>query len=145
MDCLTTDGRRRLADLVALAIPLCRDAQSKQCVRRGPGRSPEYQEWQIAVLIVIAVAHGRKSKSSQWRFLKEREPELLGALGMERFPCRDTYSRRYRDAHRLLDIAVERQGKLALREHVCDARCAAADKSLTAADNLIGYAPAGFG
>ena len=132
MDCLTTDGRRRLADLVALAIPLCRDAQSKQCVRRGPGRSPEYQEWQIAVLIVIAVAHGRKSKSSQWRFLKEREPELLGALGMERFPCRDTYSRRYRDAHRLLDIAVERQGKLALREHVCDARCAAADKSLVA-------------
>jgi len=133
MDCLTTDGRRRLADLVALAIPLCRDAQSKQCVRRGPGRSPEYQEWQIAVLIVIAVAHGRKSKSSQWRFLKEREPELLEALRMERFPCRDTYSRRYRDAHRLLDIAVERQGKLALREHVCDARCAAADKSLVAA------------
>src|SRR5438034_8927894 len=104
MDCLTTDGRRHLADLVALAIPLCRDAQSKQCVRRGPGRSPEYQEWQIAVLIVIAVAHGRKSKSSQWRFLKERAPELRGWLVMERLPCRATYSRRSRDAHVLMDL-----------------------------------------
>src|SRR2546430_11119589 len=111
MDCLTTDGRRRLADLVALAIPLCRDAQSKQCVRRGPGRSPEYQEWQIAVLIVIAVAHGRKSKSSQWRFLKEREPGLLGGPGMGRFPSRGTYSRRSPAAPRPLAIPAGRPGQ----------------------------------
>src|SRR2546423_1577324 len=110
MDCLTTDGMRRVADLVALAIPLCRDAQSKQCVRRGPGRSPEYQEWQIAVLIVIAVAHGRKSKSSQWRVLQEREAGLLGGLGVGRVPSRRTYSRRYRDAPRPLGLAGGRAG-----------------------------------
>ena len=131
MDCLATDGRR-LADLVALAIPVCRDA-AKQFQQAGPGRPPAYQEWQIAVLIVVAIVHGRKSKSSQWRFLKQHEQELLEALALPRMPCRDTYSRRYRDEHLLFERAVELQGKLALKEHVCEAQCVAGDKSLITA------------
>ena len=131
MDCLATDGRR-LADLVELAIPVCRDA-AKHVERTGPGRPPEYQEWQLAVLIVVAIAHGRKSKSSQWRFVKQHEQELLGLLNLQRMPCRDTYSRRYRNEHLLFDKAVELQGKLALKEHVCCAQCVAGDKSLISA------------
>jgi len=132
MCCLTRDGRR-LADLVELAIPLCRNAQNKLSTKRGPGRPPDYQEWQIAVLIVIALLHKRKSKSSQWRFLKEHQKVLLDALQLKRMPCRDTYSHRYCNAHQLLDMAVELQGKLALKEHVCDAHCTAGDKSLITA------------
>jgi hypothetical protein len=133
MDCLATDGRR-LADLVQLAIPACRDAVN-DVQHTGPGRPPEYQEWQIAVLIVVAVAHRRKSKSSQWRFLRAHQHQLLEPLGMKKFPCRDTYCRRYLHVHRrLFDKAIERQGKLALKQHVCSAaECVVVDKSLIAA------------
>jgi Transposase DDE domain len=131
MDRPAKDGRH-LADLVQLAIPLCKAAQSK-CSGRGPGRPPDYEEWQIAVLIVIAILHRQKSKSSQWRFLKKHQQQLMAALTLRRFPCRDTYSRRYCNAGRLLDIAVELQGKLALKEHVCNAQVVAVDKSLVKA------------
>ena len=121
------DGRH-LDDLVQLAISLCIAAQAK-VARCGPGRPPDYEEWQIAVLIVIAILHKQKSKSSQWRFLKQRQEQLMAALKLSSFPCRDTYSRRYCDAHRLMDIAIELQGKLALKEHVADAQVVAVDKS----------------
>jgi len=126
-----TDGGR-LADLVQLAIPACKDA-AKQLQRIGPGRPPQYQEWQIAVLIVVAVAHRRKSKSSQWRFLREHQQVLLKPLGLAQLPCRDTYCRRYLRVHRLFDKTIEVQGKRAVKEHVCCAACVAADKSLIAA------------
>lgn len=131
MDWLATDGRR-LADLVELAIPVCRNA-AKHVVRTGPGRPPEYQEWQIAVLIVVAIAHGRKSKSSQWRFVKQHQNQLLSLLKLKCMPCRDTYSRRYLDEHRLFEQAVQLQGKLALKQHVCCGHCVAGDKSLISA------------
>jgi len=131
MDRHAKDGRH-LADLVQLAIPLCKAGQHGSA-RGGPGRPPDYEEWQIAVLIVIAILHQRKSKSSQWRFLRERQEQLMAALKLRGFPCRDTYSRRYCNAHRLLDIALELQGKLALKEHVCNAQVVAVDKSLVEA------------
>lgn len=128
---LAKDGRR-LADLVQLAIPVCRDA-AKHVQHTGPGRPPEYQEWQIALLIVVAIAHGRKSKSSQWRFLQAQREQLLKPLGLQRFPSRATYFERYRRAHRLFGKAIQRQGKLVLQRHVCSARCVAGDKSMIAA------------
>lgn len=134
MDRLARDGRR-LADLVQLAIPVCRDAV-KHVQHTGPGRPPEYQEWQLAVLIVVAVVHGRKSKSSQWRFLQEHQHRLLTPLGLEKLPARATYFERYRRTHPLLGKAIELQGRLALQQHVCCARCVAADKSMIAARGM---------
>src|SRR5882672_864293 len=131
MDRPAKDGRH-LADLVQLAIPLCKAAQDR-CSRCGPGRPPDYEEWQIAVLIVIAILHKRKSKSSQWRFLKGQQEKLMAAVKLKRFPCRDTYCRRYCNAHCLLEIALELQGKLALKEHVVNAQVVAVDKSLVEA------------
>jgi len=125
------DGKH-LDDLVQLAIPLCIAAQAKIACR-GPGRPPDYEEWQIAVLIVIAIVHKQKSKSSQWRFLNKRQEQLVAVLKLKRFPCRDTYCRRHCNVHRLMDIAIELQGKVALKEHVADARVVAVDKSLVEA------------
>ena len=134
MDRPATDGRH-LADLVRLAIAPCRQAarDQQQLSRRGAGRPPEFEEWQIAVLIFVAVANRRKSKSAQWRFLSQHAAELTRLLSLPRMPARSTYMERYTRAHRLLAPAVMRQGRLALREHVGEARTVAADKSLIAA------------
>jgi hypothetical protein len=131
MDRLAKDGRC-LSDLVPLAIAVCREAAG-QVQHTGPGRPPEYQEWQLAVLIVVAVAHGRKSKSSQWRFLRDHQAQLLKPLGLHQFPARATYFQRYRRTHRLFGCAIQLQGRLALRHHLCCGRCVAADKSMIAA------------
>lgn len=131
MDRPAKDGRH-LADLVQLAIPLCKAAQAT-CSRRGPGRPPDYEEWQIAVLIFVVILHRRKSKSSQWRFLFKHQSELLPALNLQRLPTRSTYFERYPRAWRLYEKVVELQGKKGLQEHVSRARVVAADKSLIAA------------
>src|SRR6266566_1532767 len=131
MDRPAKDGRH-LADLVQMAIPLCKAAQEK-CSHRGPGRPPDYEEWQIAVLIFVAVVNRRKSKSSQWRFLSQNQPALLELLKLPRLPTRSTYFERYLRAWRLYEKAIELQGKKALQEHVSCARIIAADKSLIAA------------
>jgi len=125
------DGRH-LADLVQLAIPLCQAAQ-KCCSRAGPGRPPDYEEWQIAVLIFVAVLNRRKSKSSQWRFLCQHQQALLKSLELPRLPARSTYFERHQRAWPLFQKAIELQGKKALQEHVTCARVVAADKSLIAA------------
>ena len=57
-----------LTKLVKMAIPICRAAQ-RQCPRTGPGRSPDFDDWKMAVLILTAVLSKRKSKSAQYRFL----------------------------------------------------------------------------
>jgi hypothetical protein len=129
---LATDGRH-LAHLVREAVTLCRAAQQRLPARTGPGRPHAYQPWQLAVLIVVAVAHRRKSKTSQYRFLAAHAGPLLAALGLARLPSRATYMGRYAEVHALYDLAIERQGRLALSRHVCSARVVAADKSLLAA------------
>ena len=55
-----------LERLVRMASPLLRAAQ-RQCPRDGPGRLPDYEDWQVALLILVAVLHRRKSKSAQYR------------------------------------------------------------------------------
>ena len=131
MDRPAKDGRH-LADLVLMAIPLCKAAQAK-VIRRGPGRPPVYEEWQIAMLIFVAILQRRKSKSSQWNFLSQHQPLLMEVLQLTRFPTRSTYFERYRRAWPVYEKAVELQGKKALQEHVSRARVIAVDKSLIAA------------
>lgn len=52
-----------LAQLIRMSVPLVK-AADKEPPRAGPGAPPTYPEWQIAVLIMVAVAARRKSKSA---------------------------------------------------------------------------------
>jgi hypothetical protein len=131
--CRTATDGRHLADLVQNAIALCRAAQQQLAPRKGPGRLPVFEQWQIATMIFLAVAYRRKSKSSQYRFLRKRARWLKAILKLKRFPCRATYMERYSRAYPLLQQAIELQGRRALREHVSRARVVAADKSMIAA------------
>src|SRR5205085_5289796 len=125
------DGRH-LANLVVEAAAVCRAADAVR--RRGPGRPETFQQWQIAVLIIIAVAHRCKSKSSQYRFLNQHaEPlqTLLGdVIGLKRLPSRATYMRRYRGVYELFRDAITVGGRRALQEHAADASVMAVDKSM---------------
>ena len=125
------DGRH-LANLVVEAAAVCRAADTAR--RCGPGRPETYQQWQIAVLIIITVTHRCKSKSSQYRFLTQHAPQLQGlwrkVLGLERLPSRATYMRRYRGVYELFREAIRLCGRRALQEHVADASVMAVDKSL---------------
>ena len=136
--CRTATDGGHLASLVHDAIALCQAAQQQLPVRTGPGRPGTYKQWQLAVLIFIAIVHKRKSKSSQWQFLAEHQSELLKQFGDrleldERFPSRATYMDRYAQAYALYEQAIERQGRKALAEHACCAKVVAADKSIVAA------------
>jgi len=128
MDRPAKDGSH-LVDLVQMAIAQCQAAQAA-CSRRGPGRPPVYEDWQIAVLIVVAISHKRKSKSSQWNFIIQHRSLLLELLKLARLPTRSTYFKRYQQIGPLYEKAIELQGKKALQEHVSRARVIAADKSL---------------
>jgi len=125
-----------LTTLVKMAIPICRAAQ-RQCPRTGPGRPPQFDDWQIAVLIVVAILKGRKSKSAQYRFLHERRRRLQRWLGLQKFPSRSTYFDRYRRAHRLLQTGVTLQGQTAIQEGVADPNAVAVDKSLLTARGRV--------
>jgi hypothetical protein len=128
-----------LERLVRMASPMLRAAQ-RPCPRAGPGRSADYQDWQIAALILLALLHRRKSKSAQYRFLLERRAALQQRLNLTDFPARSTYFARYRQAHRLFRQAIGLQGVKALAEGVADATTVAVDKSLVAARGPVGHA-----
>jgi len=127
-----------LAELVRMAIPLCQQAE-RECPRTGPGRKPEIPDWVMAVLIMIAVLKRKKSKSAQYRFLKQHQRELAQWLGTDRFPSRSTYFERYRRAHRLFRHAIRLQGQVGVAEGVADAQDTAADKSLIAARGPLSH------
>lgn len=129
---LTTDGRH-LANLVREAIALCHAAQKQLPARSGPGRPQQYEQWQLAVLIFVAVAHRRKSKSAQYRFLQQHAADLLPLVGLAQLPCRATYFKRYACSGPLFQKAVKLQGRAALAQHLSNARVVAVDKSLIAA------------
>src|SRR4051812_17994123 len=112
--CRTATDGGHLANLVHDAIALCQAAQQQLPQRTGPGRPDKYKQWQLAVLIFIAIVHKRKSKSSQWRFLVEHQEALLKQWGDrleldERLPSRGTYMARYPQAYALYERAIERQ------------------------------------
>src|SRR4051794_25170263 len=90
--------------LLLLAIPLCMEAQ-KQCPRTGPGRPPDYQDWQIAVLIVCCVLKKKKSKSAQFNFILQNKEMFLKHLKLDRLPSRGTFFERYTRVWRLVQVA----------------------------------------
>ena len=118
-----------LAELVRMAIPICQQAE-RACPRTGAGRRPEIPDWVLMVLIMVAVLKGRKSKSSQYRYLVAHQQELLSWLSTDRFPARSTYFDRYRRCWRCLEKAIEIEGRRAVRYGLADARCVAVDQSV---------------
>ena len=126
-----TDGAS-LEQLLALAVPLCNDAQGR-CPRTGPGRKPIYQDWQIAALIVCGVLKKKKSIGAQFNFIHQNKDMFLKHLDLDRLPGHGTFYDRYKRVHPLVKVAIELQGRAAIREHVADARDVAVDKSLMAA------------
>jgi hypothetical protein len=111
-----------------MAVPLCREAE-QFCARHGPGAPPTFADWQIAVLIMVAVMAKRKSKRAQYRYLFARRKQLVRWLKLPRFPGRSTYCERYRHAFRLFQWAILQQGRCAIAEELIDPAVAAADKS----------------
>ena len=105
----------------------------RECPRTGPGRKPDIPDWELAVLIMVAVLKRKKSKSAQFRFLREHRGELRELLDTDKFPGRSTYFDRYRRAHRLFAYAIKLQGEQAIVEGIVDATAVAVDKSLVAA------------
>jgi hypothetical protein len=118
-----------LQDLVALAVPLCQQAE-RSAPRSGPGRPPVIPDWLLAVLIFIAVLCRKKSKSAQYRFLDEHRADWAVWLDDDRFPARSTYFDRYRRAHRLFGEAIRLQGQQAVADGLANAEIVAVDKSL---------------
>jgi hypothetical protein len=118
-----------LARLVRMAIPLCKAAE-RACPRTGPGAPPLYADWQLAVLMVVAILARRKSKSAQYRYLHRRRKELIKWLSMRRFPGRSTYFDRYRRLYEFIRAGVMQQARRAIDEGLVDPEVAAVDKSL---------------
>ncbi len=125
-----------LAELIELAMPVCQQAQ-RRCPRRGPGRKPEFPDWQMAVLIMVAIAKHKKTKSAQYRYLQQHREQLMHMLNLSRWPVRSTYFQRYRTAHRIFVIAVMWYGRQAIRYRWTDAEVVAVDKSLIAARGRV--------
>lgn len=121
-----------LGDLIELAVPLCRLAQG-HIARAGPGCPVTFKDWQIAVLIVVAILKGRKSKSAQYRYLRDHKRDLQERLHLVRFPSRSTYFQRYRRLHEVFGHGIILQAQQAIEERVVDPTTVAVDKSLLAA------------
>lgn len=121
-----------LATLLRMAMPFCQQAE-QECPRTGPGRRPQHADWLLAALIMVAVAKRRKSKSAQYRFLLQRQAELLTVLNVHRLPSRTTYFARYGQAERLFRVAIRLQGARLVAEKRVDARLVAVDKSVLSA------------
>lgn len=123
-----------LQALVKMAVPLLREAE-RQCPRTGPGAKPDFPDWFIGLLIMIAVLKRKKSKSAQFRFVTDEPNRRLIAeeAGWDDFPSRSTFFRRYRRAYQLFRAAIKLQGEKAVVEGVADPQIVAVDKSLVAA------------
>src|SRR5205823_4734608 len=117
------------SELVKLALPILQAAQ-RQCPRTGPGAKPDIPDWVMAALIMIALLYKKKTKSAQFRFLREHRHHLAATLGGSWFPARATYFRRYRRAHRLYREAVRLQGAQAIADGIVDPQQVVVDKSL---------------
>lgn len=118
-----------LEALVMSAVPICQLAEAAS-PRSGPGRKPDIPDWVMAVLIMVAVLKRKKSKSSQYRFLRAHRTQLLETLKTDHFPARSTYFDRYRRVWRLYEQAIRIEGDRAVRQRLVDARCVAVDQSV---------------
>jgi hypothetical protein len=118
-----------LPELVELAIPLLKEAE-RQAPRTGPGAKPDFPDWMMAALIMIALLSKKKTKSAQFRYLRARRRDIAAWLGCARLPSRATYFRRYRRTHRLYREAIRLQGQQAIAEGIAVPEIVAGDKSL---------------
>jgi Transposase DDE domain len=121
-----------LRELIEIAVPICQQAE-KALPRRGPGRKPEFADWAVAALIIVAVVRRKTSKSSQFRYLKAHETQLNELLKLNRFPCRSTFFDRYRRGWQLFQKAIELEGRVAIERGWANPQVLAVDKSLVAA------------
>jgi Transposase DDE domain len=143
-------ARPCLKRLVLMAVPILQAAE-RQCPRKGRGAKTKIPDWFIASLIMCSVLKKKKTKSAQYRFLRQQRSEIAGWLGERRFPSRATYFRRYRRAHQLFQAAIRIQGRRAIAEGVTRPHHVAVDKSLLTAhgppwhkrDREAGKIPAG--
>ena len=88
------DPATPLRRLIALAVPICRRGEL-DLPPRGPGRPVEFPEWALAVPALVAVAKRLTTKSAQYRYLATHAADLVGRLGLGRFPARSTYFARH--------------------------------------------------
>ena len=82
-----------LKRLVIMAVPVLQAAE-RQCPRKGRGAKLKIPDWLIAALIMYSVLKKKKTKSAQYRFLRQQRSEIATWLGDRRFPSRATYFRR---------------------------------------------------
>lgn len=129
-----------LPELVKLAVPTLQAAE-RQSPRTGPGAKPDIPDWVMAALIMIALLHKKKTKSAQFRYLRERRRDIAGWLDCQKFPSRATYFRRYRRAHHVYRAAIRLQGEQAIAEGIADPELVAGDKSLIEAQGPPWHAP----
>jgi hypothetical protein len=129
---VSASGEALLRELIEIAVPVCQRAE-KELPRRGPGRKPEFPDWALAALIIVAVVRRKTSKSSQFRYLKARETQLCKLLKLPRLPARSTFFDRYRRGWKLFQKAIELEGRTAIERGWADAQVLAVDKSLIAA------------
>ena len=115
--------------LVRMMIPVCR-AAGEQRVARGRGRTFDFADWQIGIMIAMATLKLRKSKSAQYEYLLAHAEEVSRWLKLPRFPARSTYFTRFRAAFPFFEIAIRVQGEVAVDEGFTDPRIQAVDKSL---------------
>jgi hypothetical protein len=103
-DVSTCHGRHVLGDAGEDGHPALSGGQ-RQCPRTG--RKPGFDDWKMAVLIMVAILHRRKSKSAQYRWILEHRADLLAWLELPRLPARSTFFARYRRIHKLYTVAIE--------------------------------------
>jgi hypothetical protein len=117
--------------LVRQACSFCQQAQ-RQMVRKGPGRKPQIPDWVLAVMIMVAILRGKKTKSAQFTFWRHRRREFHHWMPGQRLPGRSTFFDRYRRVHPLFELAIRLQGLYAIERGWADPVCLAVDKSLIA-------------
>lgn len=122
---------RPLEELIRLSSAVCQEAERRH-PRVGPGRKPEIPDWVLAVMIMVAVMHRKKSKSAQHIYWRQHQQDFQRWFPGQRLPARSTYYERYRRAATLYLHAVRLQGETAVACGWADVRCIAVDKSLIA-------------
>ena len=118
-----------LREMIAVAEPLCRDA-AKQLARSGPGRKPVIPDWFLALMIMIAISKGKKSKAAQLHFWSYHHLLLEPFCEGWGFPSRSTFYDRYRRIWEIFEIAIELHTKKAIRYRWIDPEVVSVDKSV---------------
>lgn len=118
-----------LTGAIEIAEPLCR-AASKQLVYKGPGRRPVIPDWFLALMIMVAIAKGKKTKAAQFRYWSQHSDLLEHLRGEWNFPARSTFYERYRRAWRIFEKAIELHTRKAIRYQWFDPEVVSVDKSV---------------